>query len=195
MKAKFINLIIFVLVLIPTINAQKVIRNLGFEDLDVVGRLISWEIRNPNNTYQIKIDTTQSHTGKVSLLLQSSIPNAQKRGAANAFSLIKAPNLNQKSSIKITGFIKTEEIEDGTAFIGLQLNGAKGTLTEVNTENKNIRGNTPWTEYSIESPINSDVKSISFGVQITGKGKAWFDDFNVTVDGVNLGENITLKDL
>lgn len=195
MKIKFIFLILcFILGFLSKSSSQKVIRNLDFEDLDVVGRLVSWEIRNPNNTFQIEIDTTHSYSGKVSILFQSQITDSTKRGAANAFSLIKAPNLNQKSSIKVTGFIKTENMEDGTAFIGLQLNGAKGILKEVNTELNNLRGTNSWREYSIESIINSDVQSISFGMQVTGKGKAWFDDFNVIIDGANIGEDINLND-
>jgi len=177
------------------ISGQQVIRNLDFEDLDVVGRLVSWEIRNPNNSFQIQIDTTQSYSGNVSILLESNILDSKRRGAANAFSIIKSPNLNQRSSIKVTGYMKTEDLEDGTAFIGLQMNGAKGIVSEVNTAQKNIKGNTPWTEYSIEGIITSDVESVSFGAQITGRGKVWFDDFHVVIDGVSLDRNINLKEL
>lgn len=43
-------------------------------------------------------------------------------------------------------------------------------------------GTNDWSLIEIELPLSPDVLSVSFAIQNAGKGKAWFDDIQISVD-------------
>ena len=90
--------------------------------------------------------------------------------------------LEGKKKVTITAYIKTENLADGIASIWMQLNGIRGIVSDKNCDDKSAKGSSEWTKYSIELPITGEVRSIGFGCKMTGRGKAWFDDFEVFID-------------
>jgi hypothetical protein len=44
-------------------------------------------------------------------------------------------------------------------------------------------GNTPWTLYEFELPVDKTASNINFGVLFTGTGTAWVDSMKVELDG------------
>src|SRR5436189_203026 len=53
-----------------------------------------------------------------------------------------------------------------------------------NMYNSGPRGTTDWQRYEVTVDIPADATVIEFGMLLDGKGKAWFDDLEVTLDGV-----------
>jgi C-terminal processing protease CtpA/Prc len=52
-----------------------------------------------------------------------------------------------------------------------------------NMQNRQIKGTTGWTEYSIKLPLHPGAQKLFIGVLLSGTGKAWVDDLQLLVDG------------
>lgn len=165
--------------------SQTVIRNYGFEDFDVVGRLISWAPQNSNGQYIIGPDR-QAHSDSISILIMPKSDVQADRGTGLFNTVLTKNLLEGKRKVTITAYIKTEDLADGIASIWMQLNGPGGIIADKNCDDKSPKGNSDWTKYSIELPLTVDVQSIGFGCKMTGTGKAWYDDFEVLIDDVPL---------
>ena len=103
-----------------------------------------------------------------------------------------SPNISAKRILRITAYVKTENLSDGVASIGMQLNGAKGALQVTNSNAQSKPGTENWKMHVIELRLTPEVKTVVFGTQMTGKGKAWFDDFEITFDDVPLGNTVLI---
>lgn len=177
-----------------TANAQRIVRNFGFEDLDVNLQFVSWKLFNNKQQYVIIVDTSSTHTGKCAILIASK-PDADKdRGMAGFISVLKFPGLNTRKKIRIMAYVKTENLANGTASIGVQLDGPKGPIDIKSTDEQSVKGSSGWTKHVIEVPLTFDVQSVSFGCKMTGTGKIWFDDFEVFVDNVPVGDSLLVPE-
>lgn len=173
------------------VHGQKVVRNFGFEDIDSKGNILSWEPGNTKSNFVIKIDTTVARSGKRSFFIEAA-DTTKDRGAAGAGTSVFASNMGTKRIVRISAYIKTENLQDGMASIGLQLNGDNGSIRELNSNGQSPAGTANWKQHIIELRITPDVKNIRVGFSMTGKGKAWFDDFEVSFDDIPLGNSMTL---
>ncbi|MEM8997860.1 MAG: hypothetical protein AAGF23_23975, partial [Acidobacteriota bacterium] len=89
--------------------------------------------------------------------------------------------------IEIRGVLKTEGVVEWAGF-WLRLDGRAGPVQFRNMEDAAIRGDTPWTEYSMELPLDPKAERMSFGVLLAGEGTVWVDDLEFFVDGKPLAE-------
>lgn len=91
------------------------------------------------------------------------------------------------STLEFRGFIRTENV---TEFAGLWMreDGDSGMLQFDNMQSRQLKGTTPWTEYSIKLPFDPNAKQLVFGVLMAGTGKAWADDLQLLADGKPLWE-------
>jgi len=86
------------------------------------------------------------------------------------------------NTLEFRGFLRTENV---TGFAGLWMreDGDSGMLQFDNMQSRQLKGTTPWTEYSIKLPFDPNVKQLVFGVLMEGTGKAWADDLQLLADG------------
>lgn len=89
------------------------------------------------------------------------------------------------TSITLRGFLRSQSVSD---FMGLWMreDGEAGPLggdAFDNMQQRQIKGTTPWTQYSITLPLREEAKSLCFGFLISGTGKAWADDLELMVEG------------
>jgi C-terminal processing protease CtpA/Prc len=86
------------------------------------------------------------------------------------------------TSIELRGFLKTEGVSD---FAGLWMreDGESSALAFDNMQGRQLKGSTPWTEYSIRLPLHPEARNLFFGVLVAGAGKAWADDLQLLLDG------------
>lgn len=93
-------------------------------------------------------------------------------------------------TLQLKGFIKTENVTNGYAGIWMRVNG----IDEFDKmEKQNLHGTHDWKEYTISMPYNSDVaRSLNVGALLAGKGKMWFDNLRLYLDG-KLIEKIPYK--
>lgn len=86
--------------------------------------------------------------------------------------------------IRFSGWIKTENLRDGYAGLLWRADTvAKSAATLDNMYHSGPRGTTDWTRYEIALDIPANAVVVQFGLLLTGKGTAWFDDLEITIDG------------
>src|SRR5690606_15213327 len=90
--------------------------------------------------------------------------------------------LKTEKTVKVSGYIKTEKITDGFAGIVVRLNGKKIAVAQADTGPNSKAGTNDWSLIEVELPLSREEVSVSFSIQNGGKGKAWFDDIQISVD-------------
>ncbi len=86
--------------------------------------------------------------------------------------------------VRFSGWIRTEDVQDGWAGLWWRndlAGGARGGFE--NMQDRGPRGTQPWAEFSLELEVPADTSNINFGLLMPGKGKAWFDDLAIELDG------------
>lgn len=153
--------------------------NLDFEDNDNPKTLANDWIQWGN--YYLSSDSETVQSGKYSGVIES------KDGEGTFGSIAyRIPSRYDGKEIRLEGYMKTEDVLDGHAGLLLRLDGASGSLGFDNMARDNIRGTNDWKKYSITLPYSEKVGKIFVGGILTGKGKVWFDNFVVTIDGVSI---------
>lgn len=126
--------------------------------------------------YVTALDSVTTQSGKYSVSIEyvKDIPDFKSR----AFTI---PNSYPGKRITLTGYIKTENVTDGYAGLWMRIDPS----VAFDNMNKNgVKGTTDWTKYEITLDMNPDkTKQIVIGGLLVGKGKAWFDQFTVSIDG------------
>jgi hypothetical protein len=164
-------------------KSQQVVRNLGFEQLDTKNNILSWLIGNTKQQYQIKLDTVIFHSGSVSVSMETPPKFAVDRGFAGVESIMFSPAFKTGKKVKISAYVKTQNMTQGFAGLAMRIHDANKEIGYVDSGNQGKSGNTDWSLCEIEIPLSKDVLSITFAGQTNGSGKAWFDDFQVSIDG------------
>src|SRR5579871_1833707 len=86
-------------------------------------------------------------------------------------------------TLELSGFIRTERVQDFVAF-WMREDGPTGSVGFASMQGRQVvKGDTPWTEYSISLPVNRDGRTLFFGFLLSGAGRAWTDDLRLLVDG------------
>ena len=127
-----------------------------------------------SSTYNIALDSLEKQHGKYAIAINS-------KGAGGDFAAItfNIPKTYKGKMIELRGFLKTENVE-GAAGLWLAVDGTKAF---DNMLNRNIRGTTGWTEYSIKLPYDDEnATNIRAGALLRGKGKMWFDNVRMFID-------------
>ncbi len=135
--------------------------------------------------YETYLDTTNAKEGKNSVVIQ----NVGRGGDFRAWAY-EIPAKYKGKTIKLTGYVKTENVTDGYAGLWMRLDPNAGF---DNMRNRGITGTSDWKKYTIRFHYKSTATQIVVGGLLVGKGKMWIDDLKVTIDGSPL-EKATLKD-
>lgn len=131
--------------------------------------------------YPLSTDDKVFHSGNFSGKIVSD-------SAGNTFGSMayRIPSKYRGNTIKLEGYIKTKDVTDGHAGLLLRLDGEGGPLYFDNMRDSGVVGSTDWEKYSISFPYPEETKNIMVAGILVGKGIAWFDDFEVFVDGKNI---------
>ncbi len=152
---------------------------------------LDFEQYNPNNNlpdnwikwgnYDIKRDTVAVYSGKCSALIVS-----DKAGSSFGSIAYKIPAKYNGTKISLTGYMKIEKVENGFAGLLLRVDSKGTPLVVDNMEKQKIVGIKDWTKYSITLPFPKGADNIYVAGILSGKGKAWFDHFTLTIDGLEV---------
>ncbi len=135
--------------------------------------------KDQENAYEIELDSTVKSNGKYSF----SIKRVNNQSSFAAIDYI-IPKTFEGSSIVLKGYIKTENVSSGFAGIWLRVDGTSGAIAFDNMQSKNLQGTNDWKQYSITLPYDSEeARTIHLGGLIAGNGHAWFDNFELFLDG------------
>ncbi|WP_299337998.1 S41 family peptidase [uncultured Psychroserpens sp.] len=153
--------------------------NLDFETLKDANTSVGWSSFG-NGDYQITYDTKIVKNGKVSGAIESTGDNIEFK----ALSYNIPANFGGKK-IKLTGYLKTENVENGWAGLWMRIDPQ---IAFDNMRSRKIDGTNDWKKYEIELKLNNRAQQIVFGGLLSGSGKIWVDDLEITVDGKPLNQ-------
>jgi C-terminal processing protease CtpA/Prc len=126
----------------------------------------------------IFIDGQIAHSGRWSVRLE------RDASSPSGFSTItkSIPVEFTGNHLEWRGFLRSESVSD---YLGLWMrqDGDTPSLAFANMQQRQVKGTTDWTEYSITLPVHRDAKQLYFGVLVAGTGKVWADDLQLLVDG------------
>ncbi|WP_422081989.1 S41 family peptidase [Ulvibacterium sp.] len=131
--------------------------------------------------YHLDTDDKVFHSGNYSGRIVS-----DSTGSTFGSMAYRIPSKYRGSTVKLQGYIKTKDVTDGHAGLLLRLDGEGGPLHFDNMRDRGVIGSTDWKKYSISFPYPEETENIMVAGILVGKGTAWFDDFEVFVDGKNI---------
>ncbi len=152
--------------------------NLDFEQLTVDKSFAKDWFQYPD--YPISIDKN-AFSGEYSGVITSN------RGRQGRLAYV-LPAIYDGDTIQLEGFIKTENVSPGFAGLFLSIKGSKGEYSNLSMgfedmQNQEVAGTKDWKKYKISLPLPKEADYIILGGILSGKGKAWFDNFKVLIDG------------
>jgi len=151
--------------------------NLDFEQIKN-GSPTDWE-NFGNKDYKIYSDSTTVKSGKYSVVIENNSDISDYKALA-----INLPENYKGKTIRLTGYIKTENVTNGYAGLWMRIDPQLGF---DNMGNRGITGTTDWKEYEIELPLQPEkTEKIVVGGLLVGKGKIWLDNLQITIDGKNI---------
>ncbi len=166
------------LVLLSAVSCAQPKYNLDFEQSTPGQPLpegwIKW------GQYPLNQDTTVVHSGKRAVGITSD-------EGGNAFGSVayKLPATYRGDSITLEGYMKLAEV-DGFAGLLLRVDGNGQPLAFDNMQQRKISGTIDWQKYRVTLELPANAEAIFVAGILVGKGKAWFDDFRVLIDGEDI---------
>jgi C-terminal processing protease CtpA/Prc len=150
--------------------------NFDFENNSTSSELPSGWIK--WGSYDLVKDTQILHSGKQSVLINSG-------ESGNSFGSIayKIPAKYKGKSISLEGYMKIENVENGSAGLIMRIDKDGQVLEFNNMSSQKIQGTVDWKKYSITLRYHENADFIYVGGILLGKGKAWYDKFTVKIDG------------
>ncbi len=176
--------IVFIVICLMSVIAYGQ-SNLDFEIIEK-GKAKGWQ-NFGEGKYSLEVDTVISQKGKKSGYI-GFIEGTPKFKAWS----YDIPAIYQGNKIKLTGYIKTENVTDGYAGLWMRLDPSVGF---DNMSDRGVKGTTDWKKYEVELDLkSSQTQKIVVGGLLVGKGKMWLDNLKVTIDGKKLNK-VPLKEL
>lgn len=158
--------------------------NFGFEAHATDGKPAAWYVG--GDGFEVVVDSTAPLAGKFSLRTHwtgaaaYSSTSTKFAVASQVFPVARAAG----RKLRLTGYIRTENIRTGFAGLWLRVDGPeKRILAFDNMGQRGPRGSTPWTRYVIELPVDSGAAFVVFGLLHPGDGTAWYDSLDIEVVG------------
>jgi hypothetical protein len=147
-------------------------------------------MQTPNVAAKIVGDFVAAHDPDYSATVQNATrlalaPTAQASSFASATGSFPVSAAAGKR-IHFSGYIKTEDVDDGYAGLWWRADGSGQTrpLAFDNMQDRGAKGSTEWKKFDLELAIPAETRNINFGALLAGNGTAWFDGLAVDIDGV-----------
>ncbi len=151
--------------------------NLGFEKQTNSNALSDGWLKWGN--YVLSIDSISNSGGKSGKITSTD------NGTSGSI-VYKIPANYEGNSIELKGYMRIRNVENGFAGLLLRVDGNGKPLVFDNMQKQNISGTKDWQEYSIILKYPDEAESIFIAGILTGKGEAWFDGFELTIDGKDI---------
>ncbi len=179
------TLIFIVVGLSSLVVSGQAVHNLDFEVVEN-GTAKSWK-NFGKGKYILKLDSDISQQGNNSGYVEFIDGTPGFKAWAYDISAVY-----KGDKIKLTGYIKTENVTDGYAGLWMRIDPS---VAFDNMSSRGIKGTTDWTKYEIELALKfARAQKIVVGGLLVGKGKMWLDNLQVTIDGKALNK-VPLKEL
>lgn len=168
--------------------------NLDFEHTDGLDRLTRWEYNNQSaEEYTFLRDTLCRHSGRSSLRLERS--DSASRGPVCFYQTLP-DSLVAGHEVELSGWIRTEEHSTACADLLLALPEVEGCQWPSDGSqltggaDRKGRGKSGWHHIKLRRQLLDSVAGLCIGGMLMGSGIAWFDDFEVRIDGRKLRDTV-----
>jgi C-terminal processing protease CtpA/Prc len=82
--------------------------------------------------------------------------------------------------VRLTGHVRAKDLASGEAALWLRVDGPRGFLAVDSRGAPEAPASAQgWQQLTIQAPLPSDAREISFGAQLRSVGTAWFDAFEL----------------
>ena len=136
---------------------------------------------NPKD-YKMEITTSVHHSGTKAAMIQYTA--ATEPSGFGTFMQMHKPGEWAGKKLKMTAYVKTENIIDWCGmWCRVDAAGGKGSFDFDNMGDRPIKGTTDWKKYEIIVNVPKDAEAVAYGVLVSGKGTAYFDDVTFEVLG------------
>ncbi len=162
--------------------------NLDMEQVDhQTHRLAGWQ---PNthvgtppsvtSSYRLEADSLTHHGGRYALRIQATgqAKDENDFGVASQ----RVPVTFKGKTLKLTGFLITDQVQNGYAGLWMRVDGPEGVMAFDNMQKRPVKGTTDWQQYTISLPLGGEAEAIYIGGLLPASGSMWLDDLTLTVD-------------
>jgi len=132
--------------------------------------------------YEVGLDHKIAYSGQASGYIKA---RENPRSFATLMQNFKANKYLDKR-IRLTGFVKVENVNN-YAGLWMRVDGQKDETSKHkilafdNMDDRPIKGTVDWRKYSIVLDVPKNGTSISFGVNLSGRGQVWVDEIQFEV--------------
>jgi len=155
--------------------------NLDFEKLTPKNQPAYWWAL--GDGYMASSDSVIFFKGHRSIKLSCIMKTASKRDFGRLTIELPHNIFDGKSSMIFSGWIKTNNVT-GNAKIGCWLFDKNMKIIEsIESDKDSITATTEWKKISIQAKINDKTKYLYIDATLNGTGTAWFDNFEIFIDG------------
>lgn len=158
-----------------------------------------FDMQTPNVAATIATEFFQTHAPALASLVKNAcqdVVSATRQGRGGGISgdgswdsatgTLPADALRGKT-LTLGVWAKTKDVSDYISLWARADIDAKSAAFAT-TQDKAVKGNTPWTRYEVTIKVPDDATSINFGFILGGSGTAWFDDVEITADGAKFDD-------
>jgi len=149
-----------------------------------------------DENYQINFDLSEFVDGNRSVCVKGLSENTTTHATVSLNIPIK---IKKGSKIELSAWVKTDSIHGNNAGTILRLTGygnnrsAKPTLFKFS--DGILKGSRDWTKVSLTTILKEDEHLITLSGLMQGKGKAWFDNFELKINDEKIRDILFFKDL
>lgn len=148
--------------------------NLDFEKIKD-NKPVGWQSYGTSDD-AISIDQVTVQNGKNALSITN--PSGKPKNQNWSVSL---PAKYQGEKITLSGYIKTENVNDGVAGFAMSITPS---IAFDAMQDREITGTTDWKRYEISLDLQPQkAEEIIFSAYLTGTGKMWVDNIHLSIDG------------
>jgi len=184
--------------LLPTLpslaQTPAALLNLDMEQVSAqahlpTGWVPSYMVRAPSTFskgYQATADSVVRHGGRYALRIQAT--GQPRTEGEYGIAGLHLPAAFKGKTIKLTGFLKTDQVQGGAAGLWMRIDGPEGPLAFDRMEKQPVPGTADWQPYSITLPLADEARNIYVGGLLMTTGTLWLDDLTLTVNDKPLAQ-------
>ncbi len=149
-----------------------------------------------DENYQINFDSSEFADGNRSVCVKG----LSQTTATHATVSINIPiKIKKNSKIELSVWVKTGSIHGYNSGTILRLigygNNRSTKPTTLKFSDGILKGSRDWTKISLSTILKEDEHAITLSGLMQGKGKAWFDNFELKINGEKINDILFFKDL